>query len=495
MADVRKPFHGDDARRHVRAHASHGVESQALVSRRHFLLGALSLGATAVIGGAVAVSQKTSKSAEIDLAGSSSSASTSVGDLSILNVPQDAVFTTEDCEFMEDASQSISMVTKASLPFGTLIWANDDHVAACLLPCDSSDPLTEAGILSLDSGSLNRVLTQPIGADEGFQIYDVRANSAGMVWVESNILRGDWRIYTAPLIDRERGEAVLVAEGNSKWEVPAITVAGAHAYWQEIPAESGPRAKENSSLLRAPLAATADSSESEVIYSCPGRMACAPSPSATGVTIAPRTGSSGSYYQLTHIDDETGEVTDKLVLPNGMRPTEVAYGDTGFSFSFDSIYSYGDGIANLGTYTPAAPIAYDIASATKDVEDTLLEGKRDPDEGLTEQDEEEAAEKSTQTVADLYSASEWFRFPRTPFTTPSWCGDLFMVKSTNVVAGIDLANRRYFSLDTDSATQDYGEFLASCGTTDRFVTYANVDYAPIDGEHVNECTVRVWERV
>lgn len=43
-----------------------------------------------------------------------------------------------------------------------------------------------------------------------------------------------------------------------------------------------------------------------------------------------------------------------------MRPLEAAYVNGRFSFAFDSIYTYGEGLASLGTY---APVSNDTAAS------------------------------------------------------------------------------------------------------------------------------------
>ena len=82
-----------------------------------------------------------------------------------------------------------------------------------------------------------------------------------------------------------------------------------------------------------------------------------------GVVITPRAATSGTYYQLTRLDAATAQVTDAVVLPSSMRPLEAAYGPTGFSFAFDAIYNYGDGIKNLGTYVPASAVSVEAPAA------------------------------------------------------------------------------------------------------------------------------------
>ena len=45
---------------------------------------------------------------------------------------------------------------------------------------------------------------------------------------------------------------------------------------------------------------------------------------------------------------------ESLTLPASMRPLEAAYVNGRFSFTFDSIYTYGEGLASLGTYAPVS---------------------------------------------------------------------------------------------------------------------------------------------
>lgn len=361
-----------------------------------------------------------------------------------LSVTQDRVFTTDDCEYVEDLESRVSMASQASLPYGTVVWADDDNVACCLLPCETSDPLLQVGMLSLTGGNLATVIDKAAGAAEGFQIFDARLNSTGAVWVEADILNGKWRVYTARISGEQAVSAQIAAEGTSAWEMPSIAVSGAFAFWQELPVVDGPASDENSVLMRIPFGAA--SSEAKAVLESEGRMACSLASTRTGVACAPRAAAKGVYYELTYVEADSGQVTDTLTLPASMKPTFVGYGDTGFSFAFEDIYAYGEGISNLGTYTPA--------------------------EGDVN--------------------GQWLRFARTPFTSPAWSGGLVFVKSTGVVAVVDASGRRYYTIQPEYATQGYGEFLASSGSRQRIVTYANVDYTPLNKSRVYECNVRVW---
>ena len=420
--------------------------NQVLLTRRHFLYGAAGLAALAVAGtGSYVYDQVSEKNS---------------GSVSTLSVPEDAVFTTDDCELLEDSSSAIQLVTQKELTYGTLVWANDDTWAACLIPCEEAKPLAQIGMLSLTSGSLNVLVKNAVGESEGFEIYDVRACANGLVWTEADIMDGIWRVYSATTDGGSIGAPALVEEGDGNWEMPTLAATGNHAWWQVLPRTDGAYSMENSKLKRAPFGST----EVEEVYASEGRMCTPIYATAEGVVITPRAKTSGTYYQLTYLNSKA-EVVDSLILPSSMRPIEAGYGATGFNFAYDAIYSYGGGIANLGTYTPATAV-----SAV-------------------------GADETGAVGSEAYSAPTWFRFPRTPTAGPAWCGRWFMVKSTTAVAGIDFENRQYFTLEVKSGSDSYGDYLATTGTQSRIVTFANIDHVSLEGETQKCCLVRVWSAV
>ena len=168
------------------------------------------------------------------------------------------------------------------------------------------------------------------------------------------------------------------------------------------------------------------------------------------ITVTPRVQTSGTYYQLTVIDATTRQVTDTVILPQSMKPLEAGYGQTGFMFSFEGIYSYGDGIANLGTYAP-----------------------------------------KTDVRGGNYSAAAWFHFARTPSAPPCWCGNFLVVKSTRSVVGIDLESDTYFVLDSVSGSDSYGDYLASTGSRERILVFANVNDEALSGGE-KYCSARIF---
>lgn len=405
---------------------------ETLVSRRRFLYGAIGAGALAAVGiGAAAI-------------GAESGGSDS--DVDYLDVPESALITLNDMEALDGPDDQIQLIGDFDIPYGTLVWANDDEVAACLLPTETGSPLAQIGLLYLGSGLCDTVLERAIGTASGYEIYDVRATAYGVIWTEANILQGVWRIYAAPLSEGVMGDTVLLDEGDDRFDTPTLAVSGKRAFWQVVPKPDF--STDHPSRL---MGATFGRDEKTCVFESERRM-CTPPYSANGsIVICPRADVSGVYYQLTNINADTGEVTDSLTLPSAITPLEAGYGRNGFMFSFADIYDYEGAIANLGTYTPMTA----------------------PAEGN-------------------YDDLDWFDFARTPTAAPAWCGDLLIVKSSYSVCGVDLKAKTYFAIDVEDGSDTYGEYLASSGTHDAFVTYTNVDHTPIGGEKIHACRVKVW---
>lgn len=408
---------------------------QLLVSRRAFLYGAAATGAAAAVG--------------MGLAGCSA-ISGGDEDVPTLEVPESSLITQNDLQVLESANEKVQLIGNFDIPYGTLLWADDNDVVACLLPTETGSPLAQIGLLFPGSGSLDTVIGQAIGAAEHFEIYDVRASSGGLIWTEANVLKGTWRVYTARLagggID---GNIAMVDEGDSSFETPMLAVAANRAFWQVMPKASG-NAGQSSKLMSAPFG----QESATTLFESARRMATPPYSSGDSITITPRLDMGTPYYQLTNIDVMSGAVNDTLTLPSGMKPLQAAYGRNGFMFSFADIYNYGGGISNLGTYTPARP------SAQGD-----------------------------------YSSVKWFGFARTPSAAPAWCNDLLIVKSSYSVCGIDLNEGTYFAIEVDNGADNYGDYLATSGSRPTFVTFANIDHKPVAAPAVRACRVKIWTTI
>lgn len=423
--------------------------AKVLLTRRHFLYGAIGAGALAAIGigvgvGAGALSKKDEPS------------------FAVLSVPKDSVTSCSaaspgDFTEIEDSSTVMGLSGTYELPYGTLVWASDSTVAACLVPTEGSKPLTKIVLLSLSNGTQTTAVSQAVGQSEGFEIYDVRACATGLVWTEADILDGVWRIYSAALSNGEIGTPALVEEGTRDFETPTIAASSGYAFWQVLPKKDGASATSDSRLSRARFG----TSDAESIYTSKRRMATPPYATEDSVVVTPRTPSSGTRYAIVRIDAKTASVLDSIVLPSSMKPLEAGWGDTGLLFSFEAIYNYGDGIANLGTYVPSQtvdPVGNDLGN---------------PD----------------------YSGVPWFRHAVTPSAPPAWCGGWLIAKDSYNVCGFDPTGKRYFMLEVKSGAPSFGDYLASTGSVSRMVTYSNIDYTSVAGDTQQYCCVRVWEPV
>ena len=67
------------------------------------------------------------------------------------------------------------------------------------------------------------------------------------------------------------------------------------------------------------------------------------------------------------------------------------------------------------------------------------------------------------------------------------------MKSSYSVCGVDLNEGTYFTIDVDNGADTYGDYLATTGTHDTFLTYSSIDHTPIEGEAIHACIAKVWK--
>ena len=403
-----------------------------VLTRRNLLFGALGVGVLAAAGvGAKTITDNAKAQDEV----------------AVLKVSKADV--TESTSMTDMGYQNqLYLSGSAKLPYGTLIWASNDDYAALLIPTQQGQPLTQIGLLRLSSGYWFTILEQALGLEQGFEVYDVRVSDQGIVWTEVDILQGVWRIYGAPLVDAVISNPLLLEEGDADWETPSIAICGLRAFWQVLPNLKGSKSRE-ASTLRTCLVNS--QSSLETVLESNGRMRTPIYALDDSIVVTPRANTEGVNYELTLVDAETLMVSDSVVLPQSMKPLEAGYGKNGFTFSFEGIYNYGDGISNLGTYTPKVDVRF-----------------------------------------ANHSNVPWFHFNRTPSAPPCWCGDYFVVKSSKSVVCCNLEQNSYFIFDVESGCADYGDYLASTGVRQRIVTYTNINDNAINGSSETYCSARIW---
>ncbi|MFR4802172.1 MAG: hypothetical protein ACLT98_01785 [Eggerthellaceae bacterium] len=301
------------------------------LTRRQLIVGAAGIGALFAIGAGAQVAT-TAKEASSTVA--------------TLEVSEDAVVSLSDEGALSaiEGDAPLALSGEYKLPYGSLVWANSDSYAACLLPTEGADPLCQGAILNLSDGTLTTILEAPVSTERGFDICDIRCNEHGVVWTEANCLSGEWRIYQASASGTSIGSPVLVETGTSDYEIPYLCTAGNRAFWQVVPASSGNASAEDSLLKSASFG----SSDIREDWRSRGRMGTAPYSTGDEVVITPRVDTTGVYYQMTLLDADSGSKKDELTLPTPMKPLDAGYVDGRFTFSFDASYQNQGGLSGIG---------------------------------------------------------------------------------------------------------------------------------------------------
>lgn len=227
--------------------------------------------------------------------------------------------------------------------------------------------------------------------------------------------------------------------------------------------------------------------------------------SNTVICTAERMQQSRSHTRLMAFDT-TGNLLDSLVLPAGIRPVNVSYGTSGFTFGIEGSYKNKTGITKLGTYFPlatAAPQASvqnntsngtSVAQTMKTPQAAQMPqaASKSANSGKTPANSPENAQHTDTSYAAFYNTSPWFHFGRMPTTAPCWCDDVVIVKSTYSILVLDVRAKTYVTLPVDSGAEQWGEWCASSGTHGAFATFTSIDDKPIGKEPVRACRVKVW---
>ena len=106
-----------------------------LLTRRNLLIGAGAIAGIAALVGGISLATSSlggSKEATVDS----------------ISVPEDAVESLSDYNQV-DYNQHVKLAGSYKLTYGTLVWADNDTLAACLVPGESASPLNTVSLLNL----------------------------------------------------------------------------------------------------------------------------------------------------------------------------------------------------------------------------------------------------------------------------------------------------------------------------------------------------------
>ncbi len=317
-------------------------------------------------------------------------------------------------------------VSSFTLPVGCVPYVSCDAWAAVVQANTDGRTFTRLGCLNLTSGEYTILLEQGV-TGKGWAVSEARITDNMVLWVEQDNATLDWALYAcsftgAPITQSSAGISKL-AEGDSDWLLPQFDASGAYAVWQVMPDPSGPRSKEHSHAY----VWTLGSSQGEELWDSPGRFGCAPSISERVVTIAPRVNADeGVYYGIMALSlvGQHAQL-DQIVLPASVKPLFATYIGSSFAFSIEADYGYGGRLGSMG---------YCIG----------------PGEG------------------------PFHYVLREPAAQVCNVGGLYVVKSRVSYFVVDIERMTYARISAASGCTDYGDYPATQGTTDFFVTYATI---------------------
>lgn len=311
-----------------------------------------------------------------------------------------------------------------TLPLGTLLYYCDGDYAAAMMAPASALHANTLGVLNLGDGSLTTLIEDPIEGT-GYAFYDVRAGDGVFAWVEMNFTNASWKLYAQNLAGSSlTGNAVELDRGGENYDPPLFTAYGSSVIWYKMPSSGGTKTSNDSYCYRQ----SPSESKPETIWKSTGRFASAPRVSDGILTISPRVhNDEGVYYGMTAIDLTDGNNTKRaqLVLPSSVSPFEAVYmGDT-FVFSIEATYSGVGGLGNMGTYIGNEGGPYLFLS-------------------------------------------------REPLACAAGRKNKYLVKVQASHFLIDTSAKTYGSLLSPDRALEYGDYPATAGKSNSFLTYATV---------------------
>lgn len=325
-------------------------------------------------------------------------------------------------EEYENVDNALSAQFAWDVPLGTVPFHTEGAWAALLEAPSSARSVNTLGIISLASGQRNTLIPEPTqGGAYGF--HDVRCSETVYAWIEMNYASGEWMLLARELGNGALiGDAVELEHGDADWEPARFTVSGGDVIWQKMPLASGSKRAEFSHCYRWAFG----DAKAKDLYESPGRFATWPRVSDGHLTIAPRVNTEeGAFYGITALDLSNGKMVDQLVMPQNVSPFEAVYMNGTFAFSVEANYGYGGSLGNMGTFIgrEGGPFVY---------------------------------------------------LSREPLACVAGKGARYLIKARSSHFVVDTDARTYAILPAPDKAIDYGDYPASEGETDRFVTYATV---------------------
>ena len=335
------------------------------------------------------------------------------------------------------------------LPLGSLVHQSSNTHALVKAPGASYNALIRLGFADFEAGTFTPILGQALGALEDYVIYEARASSQAIAWVECNMVHGFWRVYATLLADGTANEEImqqaqLLDSGVGTHVPPLLAVSDRKVYWTVMPDPTGTASTEDSYLKAVDFSKSSQATgiEPQIVYTSHGRMITTPIVSGDMLTFVPRVDTGSVYYQLTTMDMRNDEIKNISILPPSVRVSDAVWLESGFAFGIEANYDYALGLSLFGTYLQLGNGQYLYVNKVP-------------------------------TSASLRMKS------------------LTYVKSTKNVLGLDPQSGTAVIVGTLQDCVDYGDVLAGAGLQDRLVVFTTVTSRI--GLELGRCQVRVFD--
>ena len=362
--------------------------------------------------------------AAISLVGCSSDSSESTtGDPQVVTDESQIIAVMDGDYENSDSTPAVSYAW--TLPLGTMLFhtGGGSWAAALFTPASAGNANT-LGVVSLATGNATTLLETPTQGT-AYDFFDVRCSSGVYAWVEINYTDRSWLLLAQELSNGSLvGNAVKLDEGDADWEPPRFTAWESSVIWQKMPLATGSKSSSYSHCYRW----TVGSDQGVEIRESHGRFATAPRVADGILTITPRVHEDeGTYYGMTAIDlaDESFTQVDQLVLPRSVSPFDAVYLNEVFAFSIEASYNGVGSLGNMGTYIgrEGGPYIY---------------------------------------------------LRREPLAQVTARGSRYLVKSQASNILVDTEEQTFAVITAPDRSLDFGDWPATEGISDRFVTYATV---------------------
>ncbi len=326
--------------------------------------------------------------------------------------------------------KSVDSSLKASKEYtiatGNVLHAGEGTWLPVTTAGSSATPMVKGSALSIKTGELAEVVSKAYTKnDSNMVIYDVRCSDSVYAWSELDLLTHRWCLYAAAFSDGAiSGDATTLWRANKNYDPPLFAVTGERVIWLVMPSTTGTKTAKSSVCY----VWTLGDSKARAAIESPGRFATEPAVSDGTVTLTPRVrADKGTYYGITayKVSDSLSKQVDQLVLPSTVKPMNAVRIGDDFAFSIEASYDSGGLLGTMGSYIG-------------------------------------------------HGDGPFVALSREPYAPIAGKDGTYVVKSRASYFVIDTDKRKYSVLSAKNRCVDYGEYPASMGSVDDFVTFSTI---------------------